>query len=205
MALLNNPSLNIGWVKGHVGVLGKETADKLAKQATIRGEIHYFLATKSYLKNLLHKVSINKWQQEWATGDTGRTIYNISPKVITNPVPWTRESILFATRHGSFPSYLRKFNLHHSDLCACGEVGTSFHYATTCYLTTSYYFTKPSKNLTSIWWRNTLNNKLSRFKIINLVSFLTENGNLIIPQYEQNNTSDVDSSSDAETFSPSTR
>ncbi|GBL77088.1 hypothetical protein AVEN_12732-1 [Araneus ventricosus] len=85
------------------------------------------------------------------------------------------------------------------------EVGTPFHYVTTCYLTASYHFTEPSENLTSIWWRNILNNKLSRLKIINLVSFLIENENLMKPQYKQNNTSGVDSSSDSETFSHSTR
>ncbi|GBN92429.1 hypothetical protein AVEN_203973-1 [Araneus ventricosus] len=86
-----------------------------------------FPEPKSHLKNLLHRGSINKWQQEWATGDTGRTIYNIISKATTNPVSWTRESILFVTRYAAFPSYLRSFNLHYSDLCACGEVGTPFH------------------------------------------------------------------------------
>ncbi|GBL75780.1 hypothetical protein AVEN_155071-1 [Araneus ventricosus] len=175
MALLSNPSLNIGWVKAQGGVHGNETANNLAKQATIKGEIHHLPVHKIHLKNLLHRVSINKWQQEWAIGDTGRTIYNIIPKVTTNPVPWTRESILLATGYGPFPSYLHMFNFHHSDLCACGEVGTPFHYATTCHLTASYHFTKPNENLTSIWWRNILTNKLSRLKIINLVSFLIEN------------------------------
>ncbi|GBN25164.1 hypothetical protein AVEN_191637-1 [Araneus ventricosus] len=151
MALLSNPSLNIGWVKAHIGVHGNETEDSLAKQATIKGEIHYLSARKSHLKNLLHRVSINEWQQEWATGDTGRTIYNIIEKVTTNPVSWTRESILFVKGHGPFPSYLRRFNLHHNDHRACGEVGTPFHYTTTCYPTASYHFTKTSENLTTIW------------------------------------------------------
>ncbi|GBM90525.1 hypothetical protein AVEN_158601-1 [Araneus ventricosus] len=60
MALLSNPSLNIGWVKSHVGVHGNETADNLAKQATIKGEIHYLSERKSHRKNVLHRVSINK-------------------------------------------------------------------------------------------------------------------------------------------------
>ncbi|GBM96432.1 hypothetical protein AVEN_47751-1 [Araneus ventricosus] len=73
------------------------------------------------------------------------------------------------------------------------------------YVTASYHFTKPSENLTSNWWRNILNKKLSRLKIINLVSFLIENENFIKPEYEQNNTSGVDSSSDSETFYPATK
>ncbi|GBM43512.1 hypothetical protein AVEN_96178-1 [Araneus ventricosus] len=160
MALLSNPFPIIGWVKARVVVHDTETAENLAKQATIKDEIYYLPAPKSHLKNHLHRVSVNKWQQEWATGDTGRTIYNIIPKVTTNAVPWTRKPILFATGHGPFPSYLRRFNLHYSYLSFSEEVGTPFHYATTCHLTASYHFTKPNENLTSIWWRNLLNNKL---------------------------------------------
>ncbi|GBM04087.1 hypothetical protein AVEN_247956-1 [Araneus ventricosus] len=126
-----------GWVKDQVGVHGNETENNLAKQGTIEGEIHYLSAPKSHLKNILHRVSINKWQQEWATGDTGRKIY-IIPKVTTNPVPWTWELILFATGHGPFPSYLRRFTLHHSNLYPCEEVATPFHYTTTCFRTASY-------------------------------------------------------------------
>ncbi|GBM36718.1 hypothetical protein AVEN_116197-1 [Araneus ventricosus] len=100
-----------------------------------------------------------------------------------NPVPWTRELILFATGHCPFPSCLLMFNLHHSDLCACGEVVTSFHYTMTCHLTASYHFTKTIENLTSLWWRNILISKLSRLKIINFVSFLSENEDLIKPLY----------------------
>ncbi|GBM18786.1 hypothetical protein AVEN_30192-1 [Araneus ventricosus] len=87
----------------------------------------------------------------------------------------------------------------------CKEVGTPFHYSSSCYLTASNNFYKPSENPASIWWRNILSNKLSRLKSINSVSFLIENENLIKPRYEQNNTSGVGSSSDSETFSPSTR
>ncbi|GBN22416.1 hypothetical protein AVEN_38375-1 [Araneus ventricosus] len=69
-------------------------------------------------------------------------------------------------------SHVIGYDQSHSYLCACGDIGQPFHYAMTCYLTTSYHFTKPSENPTSIWWRNLLNNKLSRLKIVNLVSFL---------------------------------
>ncbi|GBN54522.1 hypothetical protein AVEN_202639-1 [Araneus ventricosus] len=89
-------SRRIHWRKSgqYEGPGTNQTADNLAKQATIKGEIHYLSVPKSHLKNLFHRVSINKWQQEWATGDTGRTI---NPTVTTNPVPGMRESILFAT------------------------------------------------------------------------------------------------------------
>ncbi|GBL76851.1 hypothetical protein AVEN_189498-1 [Araneus ventricosus] len=71
------------------------------------------------------------------------------------------------------------------------------YYATSCHL---FYFTKPSAENTLLWWENLLLNKLSRIKMAKLISFLTENENLI----EQK--PDATSSSDSNpNFSPSPR
>ncbi|GBN65516.1 hypothetical protein AVEN_135210-1 [Araneus ventricosus] len=43
----------------------------------------------------------------------------------------------------------------------------------------TYHFTKPSAENTPLWWESVLSNKLSRINIAKLISFLTENGNLI--------------------------
>ncbi|GBM43884.1 hypothetical protein AVEN_174451-1 [Araneus ventricosus] len=67
---------------------------------------------------------------------------------------------------------------HHSDICACGEKGDPLHYAASCRMTLSY-FTKPSAENTQLWWKSVLSNKLSRINIAKLISFLTENENLI--------------------------
>ncbi|GBL94733.1 hypothetical protein AVEN_244720-1 [Araneus ventricosus] len=90
-----------------------------------------------------------------------------------------KESAIFATGHGPFPSYLYRFQLHHSDIFACGEKGDTFHYATSCHMTLSYHFTKPSAENTQLSWKSLLSNKLSRINIAKLISFLTENENLI--------------------------
>ncbi|GBL74083.1 hypothetical protein AVEN_45393-1 [Araneus ventricosus] len=52
---------------------------------------------------------------------------------------------------------------------ACGEVGESLHFATSCPLTVSSHMTKPSDHLTEHWWKSCLSNKYSRSKIIQLV------------------------------------
>ncbi|GBN35109.1 hypothetical protein AVEN_161664-1 [Araneus ventricosus] len=70
----------------------------------------------------------HKWQQYWDSGDTGRSIYNILPKVSRTQASWSGESILFAMDHGPFPSYLYRFRLHYSNICACGEKGDPLHY-----------------------------------------------------------------------------
>ncbi|GBN56184.1 hypothetical protein AVEN_94268-1 [Araneus ventricosus] len=178
-----------------------EMADQLDKNATKNGDFHNIPAPKNHLKNILRKIAINKWQHKWTTGETGRPVFNIIPKVSTNPVSWSREQILFTTGHGAFPNYLKWFKLHNSDLCACGKIGTPFHFATFCHLTSAFQFTKTREDLTSILWQNLLDNKLSRLKISRLMSFLIEHEDLNKFQQDQNKVTNSDSSSDSETVS----
>ncbi|GBM31930.1 hypothetical protein AVEN_275482-1 [Araneus ventricosus] len=126
----------------------------------------------------------------WGSGDTGIAIFNILPKVYLNQASLSRESILFASSHGPFPSYLYRFRLHHSDIRVCGEKGDTFHYATSCHLMSYFHFTKPSAENTLLWWKNFLLNTLSRIKIAKLISFVTENENLIKQQPDFTSSSD---------------
>ncbi|GBM51794.1 hypothetical protein AVEN_168524-1 [Araneus ventricosus] len=64
----------------------------------------------------------------------------------------------------------------------------------------SYHFTKPSAENTQLWWKSVLSDKLSRINIAKLVSFLTENENLIKQPPDATSSSDCDSD-----FSPSPR
>ncbi|GBM50504.1 hypothetical protein AVEN_254780-1 [Araneus ventricosus] len=96
-----------------------------------------------------------------------------------SPSSWSIESILFATGHGPFPSYLYRFRLHQSDICACGEKRYPLHYATSCHMMSSYHFTNPNAENIQLWWKGGLSNKVSRINIAKLVSFLTENETLI--------------------------
>ncbi|GBM46797.1 hypothetical protein AVEN_40006-1 [Araneus ventricosus] len=70
----------------------------------------------------------------------------------------------FRYSHGPFPSYLYRFRLH-SDISSCGEKGEPLHYSTSCHLTSSFHFIKPSVEGTLFWWKNLLLNKLPRIKI----------------------------------------
>ncbi|GBN87648.1 hypothetical protein AVEN_215203-1 [Araneus ventricosus] len=100
----------------------------------------------------------------------------------------------------SFSSYLYRFRLHHSDICACGEKGDPLHFPTSCHMTLSNHFTKASVENTQLWWKSLLSNKLSRINIAKLISFLTENENLI--KQPPDATSSFDSDPD---FCPSPR
>ncbi|GBO37960.1 hypothetical protein AVEN_171276-1 [Araneus ventricosus] len=93
-----------------------------------------------------------------------------------------------------------RFRLHHSDIYAYGEKGDPLHYATSCHMTLSHHFTKPTAENTQLWWTSLLSNKLSRINIAKHISFLTENENLI--KQPPDATSSSDSTPD---FSPSPR
>ncbi|GBM22136.1 hypothetical protein AVEN_190800-1 [Araneus ventricosus] len=88
--------------------------------------------------------------------------------------------------------------MYHSDTCACGEKGDPLHYATSCHMTLAYHFTKPSAENTQLWWKSILSNKLSRINIAKLISFLTENENLMKQPPDATSSSDSDPD-----FSPS--
>ncbi|GBN54742.1 hypothetical protein AVEN_75790-1 [Araneus ventricosus] len=93
-------------------------------------------------------------------------------------------------------NYLYRFRLHHSDICAHVEKGDPLHYATSCHL-----FILPNRaGNTLLWWKNLLLNKLSRIKIAKLISFITDNKDLI--KQPPDATSSSDSAPD---FSPSPR
>ncbi|GBN27944.1 hypothetical protein AVEN_216328-1 [Araneus ventricosus] len=137
-------------------------------------------------------LSLNEWQKDWDSGDTGRAIFNILPKITLTPASWSREPILFSTGHCPFPSYLYRFRLYHSDICTCGEKGDPLHYATSCHMTLFYHFTKPSAEYTQLWWKSLLSNKPSRINIAKLISFLTENENLMKQPPDATSLSDSD-------------
>ncbi|GBL86436.1 hypothetical protein AVEN_164594-1 [Araneus ventricosus] len=64
----------------------------------------------SYLKSGIKLAALSIWQDNWDNGETGRSIHDIVPRVSNKPVGWNREEIMFATGHGSFPSYLQFSN-----------------------------------------------------------------------------------------------
>ncbi|GBN03159.1 hypothetical protein AVEN_78173-1 [Araneus ventricosus] len=136
--------------------------------------------------NSLHfatvRLSLSRWQAEWDSGETGRSVYSIIPKISNEQLHWSRECIQFATGHGPFPSYLKRFGLHSTDYCGCGETGNPLRYATRCPLTLSYHYKEPSPQFIVHWWKSALSRKLSRRNIDHIITFLATNEDLIKSQ-----------------------
>ncbi|GBL90274.1 hypothetical protein AVEN_130375-1 [Araneus ventricosus] len=145
--LLKSTNIKLGWIRAHVGYSGNEAADVLAKKATQEGIHTYIPAPRNHIKSLLQNESIIRWQKEWDNGETGRSVYNVLPKVKTTPTPWQRPEIMFITGQGPFPTYIKRFNIRNRDFCFCGNLVNPSHYATSCLFTTSYHLTKPSTDL----------------------------------------------------------
>ncbi|GBM10167.1 hypothetical protein AVEN_258767-1 [Araneus ventricosus] len=81
----------------------------------------------------------------------------------------------FFTGHGSFTSYLKRFNLASTANCPCGNTnGNPLHYATECILTASSHMTKTAQQHELIWSRNVASNKGSRLKIQRLLHNLND-------------------------------
>ncbi|GBM17740.1 hypothetical protein AVEN_56050-1 [Araneus ventricosus] len=118
-----------------------------------------------------------------------QVIEGITPLYIKSQM----ESIL--VRVGRLRSYLYRLRLHHSDICACGEKGDTLYYATSCHL---FIFTKLRAEHTLIGRKNLLLNKLSRIKMAKLMSFLTDDEDLIKQQPDATSSADYDPD-----FSPS--
>ncbi|GBN92563.1 hypothetical protein AVEN_162665-1 [Araneus ventricosus] len=109
--LLSHKHIHLKWLKTHVGYLGNECADQLAKEVITNGDPFLLPKPLSYLKSEIKSAALSIWQDNWDNGGTGRSTHDIVPRVSNKPVGWNREEIMFVTGHGPFPSYLHRFNL----------------------------------------------------------------------------------------------
>ncbi|GBN84628.1 Retrovirus-related Pol polyprotein from type-1 retrotransposable element R1 [Araneus ventricosus] len=179
LQLQERNNINIGWIKAHTGHLGNESADVLAKRAITEGSNLEILKPISHLKYILNKEILQEWKKEWDKGTVGRLVHEIIPIPSFKLHNWSRYEIMFFSEHGPFTSYLKRFNLRNSDLCSCGEIGTPLHFATSCILTESWHFKKPSDSNILQWKLGILKNTGSRTRLKQLLDFIIDNDFLI--------------------------
>ncbi|GBN59122.1 hypothetical protein AVEN_213395-1 [Araneus ventricosus] len=95
-------------------------------------------------------------KKERDNGETGRSVYNVLPKVKTTPTPWQRPEKMFVTSHDPFPTNLKRFKIRNRDSYGCENLGNPLHYATSCLFTTSYHLKKPSADLEPLCWKRVM-------------------------------------------------
>ena len=65
-------TIQIAWIKAHVGNYGNELADRPAKEATKNKETIYKIIPKSQIVQQVKQQSIEKWQTQWEQTTKGR-------------------------------------------------------------------------------------------------------------------------------------
>lgn len=129
--LYNNPdkSVFIGWIRAHVGYVGNERADELAKlaiddEATSTIVLDFPLSLiETYCKNEM----IKKWHDKWNEADVGRDTFLIFFKMNLDFLCTNLVILYYCTGHGSFPKYLFNINKRSTDKYDCGSRGTVVH------------------------------------------------------------------------------
>ncbi|GBN81303.1 hypothetical protein AVEN_106820-1 [Araneus ventricosus] len=63
--LLSHKYIHLRWLKAHVGYLGNECADQLAKEAITKGDPFFLPKPLSYLKSEIKSAALSIWQDNW--------------------------------------------------------------------------------------------------------------------------------------------
>ncbi|CAK1553159.1 unnamed protein product, partial [Leptosia nina] len=138
---INNKTVNLLWVKAHIGLKGNERADVLAKEAALKLKIKptYEKCPISALKRIIREESVEEWCDRYSTSQNGSVtkLYFPSPKIAfhynkINNHHQTNTQIL--TGHGAFSSYLHKYKCKNDPTCECDKVTpeTAIHCLTEC-------------------------------------------------------------------------
>lgn len=129
------------WVKAHVGLIGNERADQLAKEAALssRRRPDYDQVPVSFVKRIIRKDSLDEWNGRYKSGDTASVTKVFLPDVIDayRTIRSIRPAGLLTqvfTGHGGLSQYLHRFKCKESPACVCDPdiAETIFHLLLDC-------------------------------------------------------------------------
>ncbi|WP_131058318.1 ribonuclease H family protein, partial [Clostridioides difficile] len=118
-------SVSISWVKAHVGVLGNERADELAKSCAQEGaSIVRLDGPLSFVKLYMKKKTLAMWDNRWRSTPNGFGTRPFFPtpghRLAIPELELDFVSTQFLTSHGKFRQYLERRNLRRDSRCMCG-------------------------------------------------------------------------------------
>ncbi|CAH2218226.1 jg13488 [Pararge aegeria aegeria] len=119
-------SIKLCWIKAHVGNVGNERADALAKEAALNTKTTatYSACPISYAKRMIRGETQQIWQNRYDTESTAGTTKIFFPdvrkahKIMTNTeiTPILTQTL---SGHGGFAKYLHRFKLKDTPACKC--------------------------------------------------------------------------------------
>jgi len=136
----NRCEITFSWIPSHVGIIGNEMADTLAKLATSKSQVDIDLPRE--VKDVyfdIDKHIMNTWQEEYNKSKTGTHYKTIEPNV-TNKIKYSaklRRKDVTITRlrlgHCSLNHYLYRIKKHATGLCShCNVQETIEHFLMNC-------------------------------------------------------------------------
>lgn len=137
----NHFLVHFTFVKGHIGIIGNEQADELAKDAVARGLPTEVPMTKRFINKELTTEVFNKWQLLWIREGRESPTYQWIKNVKHIPLhfPTNRFTSQALTGHGRFPFYFLRFGIQDNQLCKCGANAESIdHYLEDCNLSIQF-------------------------------------------------------------------
>lgn len=128
------------WVPAHIGIVGNETADKLAKEALGKDMVDIKIPLgRNEVRSIIHREVIRIWQQRWESSSTGRWYYNIVKSVRNKESCYGRyrkEEVMISRLrmgHTGLNSTLALMGKHENGMCdECDGVETVEHVLFKC-------------------------------------------------------------------------
>lgn len=114
------------WVKAHVGIMGNELADKLAKAAAEDEELQsvYNKIPKSTIKTKIQETGYHQWQNRWSSTNKGALSKSFFPSIkerLKIKLPLTSDFTAIISGHGKTKEYLHRFHIIEDPTCTCNN------------------------------------------------------------------------------------
>lgn len=130
-------TVSLLWVKAHMGTIGNERADELAKDCCSDDAIPIHMeAPLSFAKRQLLKCAHSEWEARWQQSDKGRWTAKFFPSIIdrtkTGRISHDFVTTQFLSGHGKFGTYLASRQCRPDPSCECGEPQSCEHIVLAC-------------------------------------------------------------------------
>lgn len=118
--------IHFSWVKAHVGIVGNELADKLAKLAAQDEDLptSYNKVPKSTIKTEIQDTGYQLWQDRWNATDKGALTKSFLPSIkdrLKRKLPIEPTFTAIVSGHGKTNAYLHRFHLKEDPKCTCNS------------------------------------------------------------------------------------